>query len=38
LSVKKLELAQQIGLIIIVLLMAFIFYNDIMRILPQGVK
>ncbi len=38
LSVKKLELAQQIGLIIIVLLMAFIFYNDIMRILPQGAK
>jgi regulator of sigma E protease len=38
LSVKKLELAQQIGLIIIILLMAFIFYNDIMRILPQGGK
>jgi regulator of sigma E protease len=38
LSVKKLELAQQIGLIIIILLMAFIFYNDIMRILPQGAK
>lgn len=32
LSVKKRELAQQIGLIIILLLMAFIFYNDIMRI------
>jgi regulator of sigma E protease len=38
LSVKKLELAQQIGLIIIILLMAFIFYNDIMRILPRGIK
>jgi regulator of sigma E protease len=38
LSIKKLELAQQIGLIIIILLMAFIFYNDIMRILPQGIK
>jgi regulator of sigma E protease len=38
LSVKKLELAQQIGLIILVLLMAFIFYNDIMRIFPQGAK
>ncbi len=38
LSVKKLELAQQIGLIIIILLMAFIFYNDIMRLFPQGAK
>jgi regulator of sigma E protease len=38
LSVKKLELAQQIGLIIIILLMAFIFYNDIMRLLPQGAR
>jgi regulator of sigma E protease len=38
LSVKKLEIAQQIGLIIIILLMAFIFYNDIMRLLPQGAK
>jgi regulator of sigma E protease len=38
LSVKKLELAQQIGLIIIILLMAFIFYNDIMRLLPQVAK
>lgn len=38
LSVKKLELAQQIGLIIIILLMVFAFYNDIMRIIPQGAK
>ena len=38
LSVKKLEMAQQIGLIIIILLMAFIFYNDIMRLIPQGAK
>ncbi len=38
LSVKHLEVAQQIGLIIIILLFAFIFYNDIMRILPQGAK
>ncbi len=38
LSVKKLELAQQIGLIIIIMLMVFVFYNDIVRILPQGVK
>jgi regulator of sigma E protease len=38
LSVRKMEVAQQIGLIIIILLMAFIFYNDIMRLLPQGAK
>ncbi|RLB07813.1 MAG: RIP metalloprotease RseP [Deltaproteobacteria bacterium] len=38
LSVKKLELAQQIGLIIIILLMVFAFYNDIMRIIPHGTK
>lgn len=38
LSVKQMEVAQQIGLIIIVLLMAFIFYNDIMRLFPSGAK
>jgi regulator of sigma E protease len=38
LSMRKMEVAQQIGLIIIIALMAFIFYNDIMRILPQGTK
>ena len=38
LSTKKLEVAQQIGLLILILLMAFIFYNDIMRLLPQGGK
>lgn len=38
LSVRKMEVAQQIGLIILILLMAFIFYNDIMRLLPQGAK
>jgi regulator of sigma E protease len=37
-SMKKMEMAQQVGLIIIILLMVFIFYNDIMRILPQGAK
>lgn len=36
LSTKKMEVAQQIGLIIIILLMALAFYNDIMRIIPQG--
>jgi regulator of sigma E protease len=38
LSMRKIEVAQQIGLIIIIALMVFIFYNDIMRILPQGTK
>jgi regulator of sigma E protease len=38
LSVRKMEVAQQIGLIIIILLMVFIFYNDIMRLLPQGAR
>jgi regulator of sigma E protease len=38
LSTKKLEVAQQIGLLILILLMAFIFYNDIMRLFPQGAK
>jgi regulator of sigma E protease len=38
LSTKKLEVAQQIGLLILILLMVFIFYNDIMRLLPQGGK
>jgi regulator of sigma E protease len=36
LSVKQMEVAQQIGLIIIILLFAFIFYNDIMNLIPQG--
>ncbi|OGP52657.1 MAG: RIP metalloprotease RseP [Deltaproteobacteria bacterium RBG_13_52_11] len=38
LSVRKMEVAQQIGLIILILLMVFVFYNDIMRVLPQGTK
>lgn len=38
LSVKKLEVAQQIGLLILILLMAFIFYNDIINLIPQGAK
>jgi regulator of sigma E protease len=38
LSVKKMEVAQQIGLIIILLLMALAFYNDIMRLIPQGAR
>ena len=38
LSVRQMELLQQIGLIIIILLMVFALYADIMRILPQGAK
>ena len=38
LSVKKMEIIQKAGLILIILLMAFVFYNDIMRIFfgPKG--
>ena len=32
LSIKKMEIAQQIGLAIIVLVMVFVFYNDIARL------
>ena len=38
LSVKQKMVAQQIGLFIIILLFAFIFYNDIMNLIPQGAK
>jgi len=31
-SIKKMEIAQQIGLAIIVLVMVFVFYNDIARL------
>lgn len=38
-SIKKMEIAQQIGLILIVLLMVFAFYNDLIRIFsPGGLK
>ncbi len=38
-SIKKMEIAQQIGLILIVLLMIFAFYNDILRLVsPEGFK
>ncbi len=36
LSVKKMEIAQQIGLIFIILLMLFAFYNDVIRIISPG--
>jgi regulator of sigma E protease len=35
-SIKKMEIAQQIGLIIIILLMMFAFYNDLFRIFSPG--
>lgn len=36
LSIKKMEIAQQIGLIFIILLMLFAFYNDVIRIISPG--
>jgi len=35
-SIKKMEMAQQIGLIFIILLMVFAFYNDLLRIFTPG--
>ncbi len=36
-SIKKMEIAQQIGLTLIILLMLFAFYNDLIRIIsPEG--
>jgi regulator of sigma E protease len=38
-SIRKMEIAQQIGLILIILLMIFAFYNDILRMFtPGGMK
>ena len=38
-SIKKMEMAQQVGLIFIILLMLFAFYNDLIRIFaPGGLK
>lgn len=38
-SIKKMEIAQQIGLILIILLMLFAFYNDLVRLFsPNGFK
>lgn len=34
LGVKKIEWAQKIGMVILLTLMVFVFYNDIMRLLP----
>jgi regulator of sigma E protease len=36
-SIRKMEIAQQVGLILIILLMLFAFYNDMVRIFsPEG--
>lgn len=35
LSLKKRELAQQIGMAILIFLMVFVFYNDILRLIQQ---
>ncbi len=35
-SIKKMEIAQQVGLILIILLMLFAFYNDLIRIFTPG--
>jgi regulator of sigma E protease len=35
-SIKKMEMAQQIGLIFIILLMLFAFYNDLIRVFSPG--
>jgi regulator of sigma E protease len=36
LSLKKRELAQKVGLSLLILLMAFVFYNDILRLFQSG--
>lgn len=33
-SIKKVELAQKVGLVVLLALMVVVFYNDIMRLLP----
>ena len=38
LGVKKMEIAQQLGLVILLFLMVTVTYNDLMRILPGNIK
>lgn len=33
-ALKKMEIAQKVGMFLLILLMLFVFYNDIMRLLP----
>lgn len=35
-SMRKMEIAQQVGLVLIILLMVFAFYNDILRLVTPG--
>jgi regulator of sigma E protease len=37
-GVKKMEIAQQVGLAILILLMVTVTYNDVMRVLPGNIK
>ncbi len=36
LGIKKVEMAQKVGMFLLLLLMVFVFYNDIMRLIPGG--
>lgn len=36
LSVRQLEMAQKVGMAVLIALMVFVFYNDIMRLIPTG--
>uniref|UniRef100_A0A832A6H1 Zinc metalloprotease n=1 Tax=Desulfacinum infernum TaxID=35837 RepID=A0A832A6H1_9BACT len=36
LSVRQLEMAQKVGMAVLIVLMVFVFYNDIMRLVPSG--
>jgi len=33
-GIKKLEMAQKVGMVLLLVLMVFVFYNDIMRLIP----
>jgi regulator of sigma E protease len=35
-SIRKRELAQQVGLFLLIALMVFVFYNDIYRLISPG--
>ena len=37
-GVKKMEIAQQVGLAILILLMVTVTYNDVMRVIPGNIK
>jgi regulator of sigma E protease len=38
LSPRKIEYAQRVGLVLLIALMAIVFYNDIMRLMPGAKK